>query len=894
MIGVSIGQYECRHLLGQGGTGAVYLAIHRVLGTPRAVKVLLPEWTRYPEVVERFINEARAAAAIRHRNIIGVHDCGRLASGEWYILLDYCEGATLARVLRDPGGPMRPLQLVHILAEVANGLTAAHTHGIIHRDLKPDNLHLADRDGDPHHVTILDFGVAKLGEPPRPSPAGRALRALRSRASSTGALVGTPAYMAPEQLRGEAVDPTADVFALGVIAYQLASGGLLPFQRDESARDYLRLSPVELHRRITELGPVPLARRAQALRQQRCAGSDLALAPPCDLDAWTATISAALAADPRDRPESPRALALALAAATPSDGMAPDGLSVVRAYACELLEADPREPTVRAAAVRLSPAPPAPARRYQIVRRIGAGGMAEVFEGRIQGAEGFARPVAIKRVRPELSRRPGFADAFIEEARLTSRLDHPNLVSVIDFDRDEQGRLFLVMEHVPGVDLATLLRAGALPPPIAVYIAIEILRGLAFAHDLPTAGDRPALRGIIHRDLSPHNVLLSRAGLVKLSDFGIARPLEGAALPVATLSGKPAYMSPEQVRLEPIDERSDLFSVGIILWEALSGRRPFSGTDKEILAQVSLKEVPPVGAAPQVLSPELEAALRKLLAREPARRFSSAREALDGLLACSESPRDGDRRLAALLRDRRSSGVHEEGTASGPSAASAPNPGASASASAPREGTAVPGATVPSVPRSNTSRRGLAVPATAGILLVTALALASRATPAPAAAEPSAAGASGDTRPDRDDHPGDKTTAGDPAGNVRRPAPGPAPTPARLSSIAAHHLGDTQPLPTAPRLPAPDPGAAAVRRPRAGGAAPAAPPTNVDAAPGTLTIAARPWAAVWIDGKPHGETPVQVRLAPGRHRVQLAHPRRSQTTTVIITAARETLLEADL
>lgn len=872
MIGVSIGQYECRRLLGQGGTGAVYLAVHRVLGTPRAVKVLLPEWTRYPEVVERFINEARAAAAIRHRNIIGVHDCGRLPSGEWYILLDYCEGATLAHALRDQGRPMRPLQLVHILAEVANGLAAAHAHGIIHRDLKPDNLHLANRDGDPHYVTILDFGVAKLGEPPRPSPAGRALRALRSLATSTGALVGTPAYMAPEQLRGEAVGPTADVFALGVIAYQLATGGALPFQRDESPREYLRLSPVELHRRITELGPVPLASRRQALRPQGHEGAERELAPSCELAAWSAAIGAALAADPRDRPQSPRALALELAAATPSDGMAPDGLSVVRTYARELLEADAREPTVRAVAVPAA-TQLAPARRYQIVRRIGAGGMAEVFEGRIQGAEGFARPVAIKRVRPELSRRPGFADAFIEEARLTSRLDHPNLVSVIDFDRDEQGRLFLVMEYVSGADLATLLRTGALPPPVAVHIANELLRGLAFAHDLPNASDRPALRGIIHRDLSPHNVLLSHAGLVKLSDFGIARPLEGAAVPVATLSGKPAYMSPEQVRLEPIDERSDLFSVGIILWEALSGRRPFLGTAKEIMAQVSLKEVPPLDATPEPLSAELEAALRKLLARDPARRFSSARDALDGLLACRETPRDGDRRLAALLRDRLRGCTPEENAASGRGTASSQAlAGAPAPADAACDGTEVPGATVPSLVRGAASRRGLVVPVALGALTLTALALASRATPAPA-------------RPSQAAPPGASPSAerNDPHLLALQPsarAQSPALAPAAAAPLERARASASRAAPARASLAPSQP--AALRGPRS------------DRALGTLIIAARPWAAVWINGKSYGETPVQVRLPPGRHRVQLANPRRSQTTTVAVTAARETLLEAEL
>ncbi|HRC57606.1 MAG TPA: serine/threonine-protein kinase, partial [Kofleriaceae bacterium] len=661
MIGVAVGQYECRRLLGQGGTGAVYLAVHRVLHTPRAVKVLLPEWTRYPEVVERFINEARAAAAIRHRNIIGVHDCGRLPSGEWYILLDYCEGGTLARYISSHGGPVAPHNIAHILAEVANGLGAAHHHGIIHRDLKPDNIHLANRDGDPHHVTILDFGVAKLGEPPLASrgacarsagvhvtaatPTGEPSWASLAGAASDslpGALVGTPAYMAPEQLLGERVGPAADVFALGVIAYQMLTGGFFPYQQEPSVRDYLRLTPVELYRRITKDGPVDPARRL----------GDAQRAQAPHVAAWTAAIRGALEPDPQRRTPSPRALALQLATATPGDGFVPGGLTAVRAYARELLEAGQEDATVRTA-VPAPAASPERASRYRIGRRIGAGGMAEVFEGSIRGVEGFARPIAIKRVLPELSREDAFSAAFVEEARITSGLDHPNLVSVFDFDRDSEGRLFLVMEYVPGADLATLLRTGALPRSAAIFIVSEVLRGLAYAHALPSSGDRQGLGGLIHRDVSPHNVLLSREGAVKISDFGIARPLQGrTSVQVSSLSGKPAYMSPEQVRMDPLDVRSDLFSAGIILWEALTGERPFAGTTKEILAQVSFKEIAAHGEVHPPLPADLDAVVRKLLARDPARRFSSAAEAVDALVACADMPRDGRGELSLLMAER--------------------------------------------------------------------------------------------------------------------------------------------------------------------------------------------------------------------------------------------------
>src|SRR5689334_15865574 len=237
MIGTQVGQYVIQRLLGAGGMGRVYLAEHAVLKTPRAVKVLLPEWTRSKLIVQRFVNEARAAAAIRHRNIIEVHDVGQLPSGQWFILLDYVEGQTLAQFIGTHGGPIAPELIVHIASEIANGLQAAHDRGIIHRDLKPDNIYLGARDGDQYRATILDFGVARLG-------AERAGLVTR-----TGTIIGTPAFMAPEQLRGQQAGPAADLYALGVIVYQMTTGGRLPYQDAGPTHAYYALTPVELYHR---------------------------------------------------------------------------------------------------------------------------------------------------------------------------------------------------------------------------------------------------------------------------------------------------------------------------------------------------------------------------------------------------------------------------------------------------------------------------------------------------------------------------------------------------------------------------------------------------------------------------------------------------------------------
>ena len=283
---------------------------------------------------------------------------------------------------------------------------------------------------------------------------------------------------------------------------------------------------------------------------------------------------------------------------------------------------------------------------------LGMGGMAEVFRGHTVGAEGFERPVAIKRVLPDASRNPVFAEMFVSEAKLSARMQHPNVVSVLDFDRDDEGRLYLVMELVEGKDLDGIIDSGRLPFSIVIYTVCEVLRGLGYAHDLPIGAD--GVRGLVHRDVSPHNVLCSWSGAVKVSDFGIAKARSATAASASvTIKGKPAYMSPEQISGGPLDGRSDLFAVGVMLWQMLTGQYLFaSGTTAETLARVLFSNVtPPHELVPDV-PPDLEAVTLKLLAREPSQRFSSAEEAIDALLQCAHAPRDGRRELEALLVER--------------------------------------------------------------------------------------------------------------------------------------------------------------------------------------------------------------------------------------------------
>jgi hypothetical protein len=288
--------------------------------------------------------------------------------------------------------------------------------------------------------------------------------------------------------------------------------------------------------------------------------------------------------------------------------------------------------------------------------------MAEVFLGSTVGAEGFSRRVAIKRVLPGFSENPAFAKMFIDEARISSRLVHPNIVSVLDFDRDPEGRLYLVMELVEGKDLDALVSSGPLPVPLVIYLIAEVLRGLGHAHDLPVVDDAMlsgsqtlrSMRGIVHRDVSPHNVLLSWEGTVKVSDFGIAKARTASAATASVfIKGKPAYMSPEQANGESLDGRSDLFAVGIMLWEMLIGRRLFVGEDtRTTLAAVLFGQVPRPRSLRGDVPKDVERVTMKLLERELPARYATAEDAIRELLECGAAPKDGRELLKRALAER--------------------------------------------------------------------------------------------------------------------------------------------------------------------------------------------------------------------------------------------------
>jgi eukaryotic-like serine/threonine-protein kinase len=296
------------------------------------------------------------------------------------------------------------------------------------------------------------------------------------------------------------------------------------------------------------------------------------------------------------------------------------------------------------------------AAKYELIEPVGEGGMANVWRGLTHGAAGFTRKVAIKRVLPKLAAESSFVEMFVEEARVVSELQHPNIVQVHDFDHDGQGRHFIVMEWIEGIDCDGYVRSFAgltTPWHLVTAIGIEVLRALSAAHGRRDASGEPA--PVIHRDVNPANILLGVNGIVKLADFGLARAKDRASMTQpGIVKGKLAYLSPEILMGAEASPRSDIYGVGILLWEALANRRLFGGgTPGDVIMRVRSGDVPALRELRPDTPPSLHEVVHCALAANPDDRFDSADEmqrALSSLLRGQPEPTDA-KPLGKSVRD---------------------------------------------------------------------------------------------------------------------------------------------------------------------------------------------------------------------------------------------------
>ena len=292
---------------------------------------------------------------------------------------------------------------------------------------------------------------------------------------------------------------------------------------------------------------------------------------------------------------------------------------------------------------------------YEILYELKAGGMGEVLLARRRGPSGFERLAAVKTIRAELRRQEHLRRMFLDEAQLLARLSHPSIAQIYDFGED-QGTLFLAMEYVAGVPFRDLIGRHVLPAQVSARAMAEALRGLHAAHELTDLGGQPL--GVVHRDVSPDNLMLTFEGQVKVLDFGIAL-MRGRQAPVTelgTIKGKPPYLSPEQIKNQPIDRRTDIFAAGVVLHEMLTYQRLFGGDSLLAVARaIELDPIEPPSVKAGPLPTGLDEAVMAALEREPAQRWPTAAgfaRALDAAAAGGETLADFAGRVLFFERER--------------------------------------------------------------------------------------------------------------------------------------------------------------------------------------------------------------------------------------------------
>jgi serine/threonine protein kinase len=563
--------------IGDGRIAQVFCAQQDAEPRHVALKVVLPTLCADPDVVGRFLFAAEKCKRLHHPGIVPTHAAGE-DRDVLYLATDLVMGESLRSAV-DARGPLPARDAVRIASEIGRALEYALSQGVLHRNLRPSNVFLTQRPDAPEReiVKLCDFDM------------GDVVDVLRAR----------DPYAAPEIVRGGIGDSRADVYAVGALLFELLTG--------------------RSHRREMGTEAVAVVASERAQHPQR---------PPDLRPALLSVLERTLAADPADRYDSVRELVSDLTQLELRRSSLP-----VEAPAT-LADRDPH-------ATQARPAPGGREQgrelglvgrtldgRFHVASFMRSGGMAHLFHG-TRLSDG-AR-VVIKVLHPRLVDEPGLVKRFAREARLAAELVHPHIIEIVHV-----GESYFAMELMAGEDLSRRLRQrGRLPEAHAAQIAIAIADALSYAH----------ARDVVHRDIKPANIMIcsvAEGERVKLLDFGIAKLVENtkgrilsadltrnrsALTSIGDLVGTPRYMSPEQGRAERVDRRSDLYSLGVVLYEMVTGVPPFDGeTALQIIARhVQEAPMPPSALVPD-LDGELEGLILQLLSKDPGARPASALE----------------------------------------------------------------------------------------------------------------------------------------------------------------------------------------------------------------------------------------------------------------------------
>jgi serine/threonine protein kinase/ligand-binding sensor domain-containing protein len=581
------GKYSLDKKIGSGGFGVIYRATHIAMKRLVAVKVFKPApGNESPEGLKRFQLEAVSACRINHPNAVAVYDSGVSAEGIAYLVMELLEGHPLADELKKRG-KLSLRRCAEIIIPVCEALAEAHKTGIVHRDIKPDNIFL-HLNSEGETVKVVDFGIAKLLD--------EAPGSANCNITITSGIIGTPVYMSPERLQNKSYDGRSDVYSVGILLYQMlcgqvpfpyGSGGIWqvifshfntepePLTRIDSSipaeieRVVLRALSKNPYNRPTanEMVEKLSAAFATVLKDPRFVGNLGGSAAATEL-AWDEVetvivsgarlsnlISGRITEQPVITHSSPTSRAIKVMRSCPA---------CLKCY----------EPVLRICPADSAPLYPVAVLdgKYILEERIGVGGMGEIFKAiHIE----LGKKWAIKVLHSDLvESEPGAVERFLNEARIMSRIDHPNVVKVVDFNKSK-GTLYFVMELIEGSNLKSeISRLKDEGRRLSYKDILMILDNVCMAAQAAHS------QNIIHRDLKSENIILIKdeAGdlsKIKVLDFGIALIKGSRFTRTKELIGTPEYMSPEHCDRKELDGRSDIYSIGIDLYEMLTGRVPF-------------------------------------------------------------------------------------------------------------------------------------------------------------------------------------------------------------------------------------------------------------------------------------------------------------------------------
>ena len=548
-------RFRLDEIIGEGGMAKVYRAFDLQDNRTVALKVL--DLSGEIELCKRFVREFNVTSRLNHPNIIELYDYGSLPNGQPYFTMEYLPFPTLGAVMDDLGS-IGQLQCLFLLKQLTSALGRAHEAGIIHRDLKPGNI-IVSNEG---RLILIDFGLAKDSQ--------------ATKFTETGAILGTPQYMAPELITGGKATVAVDIYAIGLITYEMLAG-CPAFSANNLAL---------LARAILNEQPKPIGERVKDLHHS-----------------WDEAIAKCLHKDPSLRYESI------------------DEVKKALSYISSELQKEQIVPTEEETNKLTRSKAKLIDNRYEIVDELGHGGMAAVY---LAEDKVLHRNVALKVIGSKLKDSPELVKRFEREFRICADCEHENIIRLFDNGTLPNGAPFYTMEYLGGESLEDMLDEGPLGSEKVEKIFLAILRGTGFLHE----------KGIIHRDLKPANIMITATDRPVLLDFGLAISDEHTRLTnTGSIIGTLYFLAPEVLAGKRATAKSDVYSLGIILYYMLTGKLPFQKDKPEefFLSVLAGVYVPLTECAPDKAA-RWEHIIKGCLTREPADRYANASEVEKAIL----------------------------------------------------------------------------------------------------------------------------------------------------------------------------------------------------------------------------------------------------------------------